>query len=686
MVLSEILGIRVAVVGCAHGAFKEIYGILESEARAKGWETIDLVIIGGDFQALRNSNDAACISVPAKYKSMGDFHEFYEGTSVAPYLTIFCGGNHEASNYMYELYYGGWAAPNIYYLGAANVVKFGPLRISAMSGIWKGYDYRKPHFERIPYSADDLHSIHHIRELDVRKLLQIRTQVDIGLSHDWPRGIEYFGNHQELFRKKRGFREDSEHGKLGNVAARDVLDRLRPAYWFSAHLHVKFAATVPHDGVTLKPISLPVDQPAVWAFEAQTVADSPKPESSTMISAQIPTSPGHTASNEQVTSTPKAMISNQIAPASGTSQDKLNAWNNFAAGGARAFEAQERIQIENNFAILRREQELRAQSQNDTPVRANVDQTAPGINQDEIDLDSGSDSEETAIANLSTVKTNQDEIDLDSGSETGKTASGNPSPIKAPKLNIASTDGSSDQTASEPLLDQAVIEGIRGRLPDSFFQPVAAIKSTPKKTIPAAITNKITRFLALDKPHNKDPFMHLVNINPIEPPGENVLPGPFRLEYDREWLAITRVFANDLILGDITAKVPADQGEDYYRSRISEEEKWVEENVLQMEVPYNFQPSAPNYDSSVPLSTTEQPKEYTNSQTAEFCKMLQIPNLFDLSETERQARMEAGPRSVGPGYGGRGGGHRGGGHRGGGRGRGGRGRGVGRGRGANHAW
>jgi len=32
-------------------------------------------------------------------------------------LTIFIGGNHEASNYLQELPYGGWVAPNIYYLG-----------------------------------------------------------------------------------------------------------------------------------------------------------------------------------------------------------------------------------------------------------------------------------------------------------------------------------------------------------------------------------------------------------------------------------------------------------------------------------------------------------------------------------------------------------------------------------------
>lgn len=42
---------------------------------------------------------------------------YYSGEKKAPILTIFIGGNHEASNYLQELPYGGWVAPNIYYMG-----------------------------------------------------------------------------------------------------------------------------------------------------------------------------------------------------------------------------------------------------------------------------------------------------------------------------------------------------------------------------------------------------------------------------------------------------------------------------------------------------------------------------------------------------------------------------------------
>ncbi|KAI4159753.1 MAG: hypothetical protein L6R39_000310 [Caloplaca ligustica] len=249
---------RIAIEGCGHGTLHAIYASIQKTCDIQGWDGIDLLIIGGDFQAVRNSYDLNAMSVPAKYRAIGDFHEYYSGARVAPYLTIFVGGNHEASNHLWELYYGGWVATNIYYLGAANIVNLGSLRIAGLTGIWAGYDYKKPHRERLPYGSDDVKSIYHVRELDVRKLLQVRNQVDVGVSHDWPRKVEWDGDYKQLFRFKPYFQSDAQNGRLGSPAARYVMDRLRPKWWFAAHLHSKYSAIVHYDHATsLSPDTAP---------------------------------------------------------------------------------------------------------------------------------------------------------------------------------------------------------------------------------------------------------------------------------------------------------------------------------------------------------------------------------------------------------------------------------------------
>ncbi|KAM3066133.1 lariat debranching enzyme [Clarireedia jacksonii] len=240
--LREVNGLRIAVEGCGHGTLNAIYAATQKACEARGWDGVDLLIIGGDFQAVRNASDLTVMACPVKYRQIGDFHAYYSGATKAPYLTIFVGGNHEASSHLWELFYGGWVAPNIWYMGVSNVVRLGGVRIAGMSGIWKGYNYNKPHFERLPYSQDDIRSIYHVREIDTRKLLQLRSQVDIGISHDWPRGIEKHGNQKKLFKEKPDFAAESRDGTLGSLAVKYVMDRLRPPLWFSAHLHCRFSA------------------------------------------------------------------------------------------------------------------------------------------------------------------------------------------------------------------------------------------------------------------------------------------------------------------------------------------------------------------------------------------------------------------------------------------------------------
>jgi lariat debranching enzyme len=609
--------------------------------------------------------------VPAKYKQIGDFHEYYSGQRVAPFLTVFIGGNHEAGNYLLELYYGGWVAPNIYFLGAANTLRFGPLRISGMSGIWKGYDYRKPHFERLPMNGSDIQSIYHVRELDVRKLLQIRSQVDIGLSHDWPRAIEKHGNFRRLFNQKRGFEEDSLNGTLGNQAAREVFDYLRPSFWFSAHLHVRFTAEVQHNKTSLGPVEASSHKSAVSASDAPA-ADVP----ATDVLSTGPHDDQKTVNHEGDSSnSPRGLFNNgEIRQATGTEAERLAAWNNFhsvaqrdEARDAKDFIQQYKQHQESEYmrpmvitetSVIKGVKRTIVRGSDGQPTDLSDDDQRKVENTDKVSLDSSPESTpypqsrpepvkplkaRTVIKEEGANVDNDDRISL--GSSPVSTTDVRPGSVPAPPVEkvvsayaIDSTVDNNDSGSEDDLLG-----ALGNQLPGSLDAP----PPKPQKQLPADITNLTTKFLALDKPLPRDQFVELFEIEPISKQHHDQAQRPYRLQYDPEWLSICRVFANELELGNPAARGPAHKGDDHYKHRIDEERAWIDEHVVKtdrLDIPYNFVQTAPPYDESVPINTDQQPPEYTNPQTTYFCDLIGIENKFDLSAEERQARANAGPR------------------------------------------
>lgn len=450
------------------------------------------------------------MSCPVKYRRIGDFNSYYSGARKAPYLTIFVGGNHEASNHLWELFYGGWVAPNIYYMGAANVIRLGGVRIAGMSGIWKGYDYRRPHFERLPYNQDDIRSIYHVREIDTRKLLQIRTNVDIGISHDWPKTIELHGNKNWLFKNKPDFEQESKSGTFGNEAAKLVMDRLRPAYWFSAHMHCKYAATKVYKDSDSKDL---------------------KGDSSSAASYQ----------------------------------------------SSRSDHSCEPIALKN-------------------------------VDEIELDLEPTIDSP-PPVKNL-TMCVNRDGI------------------FHNDKKKIT------------------VSAGTLAELPAAFSHP------QPSYSKPPEITNKIVRFLSLDKCLPGRKFLQLLTVIPSSTSQKSPR-SPRRLkptlEYDPEWLAITRVFNSSILLGDRSAQTPPDLGEEHYLPLIQKEKEWVDENIVQpgkLKIPHNFVITAPPYKAGSPEIVREDPREYNNPQTQQFCDLIGIRNHFFATEEERMERLVRGPDPV----------------------------------------
>ncbi|KAG5677050.1 hypothetical protein PVAND_006834 [Polypedilum vanderplanki] len=244
----------ICVEGCAHGDLENIYHIIEKHENQMG-KKIDLLICCGDFQATRNLEDLACMAVPQKYLEMGSFYKYYSGQLIAPVLTIFIGGNHEASNHLQELAYGGWVAPNIYYLGYAGVIKVNGIRIGGISGIYRDYLYSKGHFEFPPYDESSIRSVYAVRNLEVFRLKQMTSsKIDIMLSHDWPQKIWEHGNRDKKFgfvegllRLKPAFKSDMDSGKLGSPPCMELLKVLKPRYWFAAHMHCRFDALVQHN-------------------------------------------------------------------------------------------------------------------------------------------------------------------------------------------------------------------------------------------------------------------------------------------------------------------------------------------------------------------------------------------------------------------------------------------------------
>lgn len=171
---------------------------------------------------------------------------YYTGEKQAPVLTVVIGGNHEASNYFWELYHGGWLAPNIYFLGHAGCIQVNGIRIAGASGIFKPQDFRLGHWERVPYDHGSMRSIYHVREFNVRRL-SLLSSPTIFLSHDWPQSIEHHGNLRDLLRRKPYFRDDINKGALGSPPMMNLLRTLQPDWWFSAHLHCRFEAVVSHE-------------------------------------------------------------------------------------------------------------------------------------------------------------------------------------------------------------------------------------------------------------------------------------------------------------------------------------------------------------------------------------------------------------------------------------------------------
>lgn len=243
---------RIAVQGCCHGELNQVFAKV---AQIHERNPIDLLLILGDFQSIRDKNDFQSISIPKKYQKIGDFKEYYDNDELKPpVLTLFIGGNHEAMRHLMLLPHGGYVSRDIYYMGYSNVLWYRGIRIGSLSGIWKQWDFNK---ERMSWKSIEesqawfskVRELYHVRNSDMLPLFMMDGQerLDIMLSHDWPDGVVYHGDTRGLLRRKPFFERDVQMRRLGNPKSWQLLRQLKPKWWLSAHLHVRYEATINHN-------------------------------------------------------------------------------------------------------------------------------------------------------------------------------------------------------------------------------------------------------------------------------------------------------------------------------------------------------------------------------------------------------------------------------------------------------
>ncbi|CED82393.1 RNA lariat debranching enzyme [Phaffia rhodozyma] len=571
---------HIAIEGCCHGELDAIYASIHKAEREKGIK-VDLLLICGDFQALRNPHDFESLAVPQKFRNLGSFHSYYSGQKVAPLLTIVIGGNHEASNYMWELYHGGWLAPNIYYLGTSGSVLVNGIRISGASGIFKSHDYRKGFFETVPFDRSTLRSVYHIRHHSVSKLLLLpptpspssssSSQIPhIFLSHDWPLTISKHGDLPTLLRRKPFFQQEIEENTLGSPPLLELLQRLRPAYWFSAHLHVKFAA--------------------VWKHLESAVSEQLRAELPTEISIQ---------SAAGVEGNPDEILLDE-------DEDDVD--------------AKEEANV--NILLL-------------------LPSSSTTINPDEILLDDDDDDDlrdgQTPYVTPPSAPTpiHVPLSDIDEAStkstlaELAEVSEGQPG-LSANPDEILLDDGDDDD--EEPEQGQGHVNYRSPKESEEREVEVVRLDERPDLVAQTGSSKDyVTKFLALDKCLPNKDFLQILEI-----PTASARPDtPLSFTFDPDWLAITRAMHPFLSLQPHpSVRIPSESD---LRLLVEKEARWVESNGLgwvkdeeeknvrgKAEVGswQKFWKTAPAVDEpgGGPAAW------YTNPQTLAFCTMLQIEN------------------------------------------------------------
>lgn len=213
---------RIAIFGDIHGHWRDFRNaVIEMHSQ----EPLDLILQCGDAQPIRDENDLEYIHCPKKYRKLGDFHVFYNGTEKFPLPLLLIGGNHEPWNFLDENREGGLLAPNIEFMGRVGMRKIMGTRIVGMSGVYSSKHFNAPH-PKWPYPISMRKQASYFNSDDLEKVLEF-GKADILLLHEWP----------SLMNGARNKEWPSHWGTVGSEPLTRLMELLNPKYLFCGHMH-----------------------------------------------------------------------------------------------------------------------------------------------------------------------------------------------------------------------------------------------------------------------------------------------------------------------------------------------------------------------------------------------------------------------------------------------------------------
>lgn len=230
--------IRFAAVGDVHGhllRMVELVAAREHELSIR----VDFVLQTGDFEPIRHETDLATMSVPQKYRQMGDFAEFFSGRQQFPWPVHFIGGNHEPYGFLDLTPEGACLAKNCHYLGRTGCVELGRLRLAGISGVYSEshYQEQRPSVTKVADTSKKLYT--YFNDDDLSKLMACEKP-DILLMHDWPSGI-IADQDQALFGRELN---SARHAAIGNDHLRTLVELLGPRLVLCGHMHRAYSSTI----------------------------------------------------------------------------------------------------------------------------------------------------------------------------------------------------------------------------------------------------------------------------------------------------------------------------------------------------------------------------------------------------------------------------------------------------------